>query len=146
MANFNTSRDVDAYFLGNVASGSLPLLLGEDILAAYGPVEAVQKFVVRLFTRRGSVLADPDRGTDLMRLLRTGKLRSEAELSMAFNSAAHDVLLSLAYDQGSGGDPDELPVSAQLLGVDISPDAVRFSVSIMTAAGRLISFDLPFSK
>ena len=138
----NTERDIDVYLLGVVSNNSLPLSLGSDALGSYGPAEAAQRFIVKLFTRRGSVVTDPTRGTDLMRLLTTGRIRTEADLAMAFNSAAHDVLLDLA---GEGGDDDELPVEASLIGTVGAPDSVMFSVSLKTAAGRLTSFDLPIT-
>ena len=141
----STVRDVDAYFLGNVSGGSLPLQVGTDILGAYGAAEAVQRFVVRLFTKRGSIATDPERGTDLMQQLSSGKIRTEAALSMAFNAAAHDVLLALAAESGADGDADELPVEASLTNVELLPDSVSFSVSLRTAAGRLTSFELPVS-
>lgn len=141
----NTTRDVDVFLLGEMANGQLPLRLGADVLAAYGPAAAVQRFVVKLFTRRDRVVNDNDRGTDLLRLLTTGKLRTEADLSMAFNSAAHDVLLAMAAESGDSGDRDELPVEATLNGVEILPDSVTFSISLRMASGQLTSFDLPFS-
>ena len=133
-------RDLDVYLLGSASNNNLPLLLGSDALGAYGPAEAVQRFVVRLFTRRGSIVTDPSRGTDFLRLLKTGRIRTEADLAMAFNSAAHDVLVALA---GEGGDDDETPVEATLSSTQVSPDAVRFSVVLRTAAGRLTTFEMP---
>ena len=136
----NSERDLDVYFLGTPTGGNLPLLLGSDALGAYGPAAAVQRFVVRLFTRKGSIVTEPERGTDFLWLLKTGHIRTEADLAMAFNAAAYDALVALS---GEGGDDDELPVEATLSSMQVSPDAVRFSVVLRTAAGRLTSFDMP---
>ena len=141
----STTRDVDVFLLGEMANGRLPLQIGTDVLAAYGPAAAVQRFVVKLFTRRGQIVNDEERGTDLLRLLTTGKLRTDADLSMAFNSAAHDALRALAVESSDSGDEDELPVEATLRGAQILPDSVTFSISLRMASGRLASFDLPFS-
>ena len=136
----NSARDLDVYLLGSESSGSLPLTLGTDTLGAFGPAAAVQRFVVKLFTRKGSIVTDPNRGTEFLRALKTGRIRTDADLAMAFNSAAHDVLVDLA---GEGGDDDETPVEATLTSTDVSADTVRFSVNLRTAAGRLTSFEMP---
>lgn len=133
-------RDIDVYLLGSVSDGRLPLRLGSDTMGAFGPAAAVQRFIVKLFTRKGSVVTDSDRGTDFLWSLKTGQVRTDADLAMAFNAAAHDVLVALA---GEGGDDDERPVEATLVNTQVSADTIRFSVNLRTAAGRLTSFDLP---
>jgi len=142
----NSSRDVDAYLLGNVSKGILPLSFTADILASYGPAEAVQKFVVRLFTRKGSISTDTEKGTTLLQMLKSGRVRTEADAVMIFNSAAHDAILSLSAGLDGTEPSDEIPVDVKATSVSLMPDAVVISASMRVSSGALLSFSLPIGK
>jgi len=142
----NSSRDVDAYLFGNVSKGILPLSFTADILASYGPAEAVQKFVVRLFTRKGSISTDTEKGTTLLQMLKSGRVRTEADAVMIFNSAAHDVILSLSAGLDGTEPSDEIPVDVKATSVSLMPDAVVISASMRVSSGALLSFSLPIGK
>lgn len=142
----NTERDVDVYLLGPVASGSLPMEMSGDALAAYGAPEAVQKFLVRFLTRSGSVVTHEEQGTNFLWQLTTGKLRTESEVTMAFNAAAHDTVLALAAESASDTDEDELPVDVRATDVTLTSDAVTVVASMSTAAGAILEFQLPFER
>ena len=110
-----------------------------------GVQRAVNQFVNLLLTERGSVLADPLRGTDFMALLRTGQLYSEAEVTEQFKLASSEVL-----DYISAQTVDELPdderlVEAQLLWVTLSPPSLVVGVKLVTAAGNARTVILPLT-
>lgn len=137
-------RDVDAYVLGGVTRGQLPLTLSRDAHMAYGPALAVQKFLVNMLTTLGSIVTQPERGTDFMRQLVSGELRNETEVTMAFAAAATDTIRYLAGLRTDATDLDEEPLSVEVQAVNVLYDAVEIAATLTTASGRTIDFALPF--
>ena len=138
------SRNVDAYLLGDSASGPLSLEMSSGGRMAYGPAAAVQKFLIFFLTKKGSVSTDPDYGTSFMNQLTTGQLRNEAEISMAFTQAAADTLSYLASIRTDDHDTDEEIVAVEVGDISITATTVTISARLHLLSASTITFVAPF--
>lgn len=103
----------------------------------------VQRFIIELFTRRGSVQYQPTRGTTFMTQLKLGYLRTEAEVATAFSEAIRDVYATLKTYETATDPTDEIFKSAELLAVAINDNTVSLSIGITSEAGSSRRVILP---
>ncbi|MFA5525220.1 MAG: hypothetical protein WC992_00145 [Acholeplasmataceae bacterium] len=136
-------QPVDLYLLGEQDNGRLTLRVNRDAQVCRGPAAAAQKFIACLLTIRGSDVSAPHYGSDFMSRLTQGQLRNEAQITMAFSAAAHQVISYLrSFDARSP--EDEQIVGADIEDMQLAADSLTIRVLLWTAAGETV-FTLPFN-
>lgn len=135
-------------FRGAAARGEVRLdqsLFGADAAGTIctGIQKLAQRFVLELLTERGSLPYSPARGTTFMTRLRQGRLRSEADVFVAFGFALNDLELSLTAEEAGTDPDDERFASASLDKVFIEPGVVVLHVTVLSRAGTARKVILP---
>lgn len=101
-------------------------LLGPGSVIA-GPYKIVQKFFKYLFTDLGSVVAEPNYGTNFARLLMSGQIHNSAELQLRYYAEVKNIrnyLLTVAPNATA----DEILVSAELENFEVNQDTATFRI------------------
>jgi hypothetical protein len=110
-----------------------------------GIQKLVQRWVLEFLTELGSMPFKATRGTQFMRQVRQGQLRTEADVIAAFNFAAVDVRLNLVNEEYAGMPDDERMGSAELLQVAILADHLQLTMQLTSQAGTARRFIVPVS-
>lgn len=98
-----------------------------------GPQKVVQRFLLRLLKRQGSMRFLPSEGTQFMRDAQQGRWRTVADVSGSFYRAVSDIRLAMAAEESEDDPPDERFLDATLLAVELTArDSVRLRVRIRT--------------
>ena len=113
-----------------------------------GPRLVAQKFVTFLLAQVGSVLHTAEYGTDFVYDARLGTLRNEAELQLAFASAAasltdYQLEVEQTTDADSTVSEDELFQSAELNSFSYVDERIVLDLTVITRAGTAINISLP---
>lgn len=101
---------------------------------ATGIVKMAQRFLLRLLTERGTMTYRPDEGTDFMRRLRLGQLRTESQLRSAFTIAEIRIKAQFSRDERDDDPPEELFNRAELTGVVVFPGFANLGIRISSRA------------
>ena len=126
----------DASIRGDVLLAQALVKTGQGGALISGIEKLVQRFVIELFTEKGSVQYDQNRGTLFMTQLRAGMLRTSADLFAAFSSAEVDIRNNLRLEESLNNDPaDERYTSATLLRATLNGDTANMQIQIVSAAG-----------
>ena len=103
---------------------------------ATGVEKAAQQWLVHFLTRRGTVIGDPQYGTEFMTLLMQRTLRNEMDVTQAFAEAVQSINSYTSALLTGTEPPDEVIVNAQLLdGWDVTPDTLKLRIGLTTQAG-----------
>jgi hypothetical protein len=104
-----------------------------------------QRVAIELLMDADSPKYQINRGTSLVGSVRRGELRTETDVYIAFSFAAARVE-QLFRSQEEDSDPDEERLeSLELLSLALSPDQLRLTVQINTAAGTSRTVILPIT-
>jgi hypothetical protein len=110
-----------------------------------GVVKLAQWFLIELMTERGSRPYDDECGTTFMTELRTGRLRTELDVFVAFNFAVGDIQ-ARARSLESDTDPaDERFADAVLQSAVIFPGYVQLHIAVTSRAGNTRKAILPIA-
>lgn len=129
------------------ASQLLPALAapgrGGEVLT--GLAKLGQRFLLELFTEKGSLPFAPAQGSTFMTEARQGYIRTPADLTAAFTRAMLDIRQHLVSDTQATDPLDEQFADATLQGVDFSPGAAQLTVALASQdpAAQLI-LPVPF--
>lgn len=118
---------------------------GEGGRAIAGIKKLAQWFLFELLLERGSMLYDPDRGCDFMRLARIGALRTQLDVEQAFFSALIDIRRNLRDRETDDSPDDERYGSAELLSVFHTPGDISLSVRLTSLSGESREFLFPIT-
>lgn len=117
-----------------------------------GAQKLAQRFVLRLFTQRGSMPYRPDEGCDFMTRLLAGQLRTSLDVYAEFGAAVIDIRKSMRVEEtdervtrGITPDPEEIMTSAELTGVRVTPGNVVMQITITSRAGTSRKIILPIA-
>jgi len=111
----------------------------------YGTQKAVQRFVICLLTRLGSVKADPTFGTNLYTDLRSVNVSNEAELRSIFDGAFQSTLARETEQVQAGTIDENESVSAyQILEFNLTADSISVEVAL-TIGDNTQTITLPIS-
>jgi hypothetical protein len=136
-----TARTYDVLaFRGAAPSGEVRLeqsLFGPDDVGEIctGIQKLAQRFVLEFLTEKGSLPHLANRGCTFMTRLRTGLLRTEADVFIAFSFAMNDVELNLTAEEDGSEPDDERFASANLDRVLIEPGLLTLRVTVRSRAG-----------
>ena len=129
------NRDIDLCILDTSdAPGLEPVDVGilnsGSVIA--GPYKIAQKFVKFLLTELGSVLVEPQYGTDFIKLLMSGQIQNEAELKLRFYKEV-DFILNYIANANSDAPADETLLAADLEGFSVLGDYVNMRIQFTFA-------------
>ncbi len=108
-----------------------------------GLQEIVQRFTLVFLTEQGSVAGRPNYGTNFMTKLRQGRLRTDADVRVAYSSALMDVKRQLAVMVADDDPPEQVFENAELISASVADGRVLLSVKLITAAGETPKFTIP---
>lgn len=94
-----------------------------------------QRFLLELLTVRGSLVYLADRGTTFLLELRSGQLRTTADVMDAFARAEHYARGPLRREQSDTDPADERYQKAELLAATLSGDRLSLRIRVISAAG-----------
>ena len=119
-----------------------------DLAAFRIPRELAQRWVLEFLTERGSMPFHlQERGTDFLRWLHSGVIRTELDVLAYFNFAAGQVAKTLAKERQPDDPLEEQLQSAQLQQVTLTEGGLILVVRLTSRAGetRSVQFAVPFS-
>jgi hypothetical protein len=108
--------------------------------------KVVQSWTALFLTDRGTVLNEPNRGTDFLAAIRSGKIQVDEDIPAQFATAAERVRISMELDaEGENLEDDETLDEALLLdySVDLAASRLYLKVRINTLAGDSRPIILP---
>lgn len=108
-----------------------------------GPLKLSQKFGAMFLTKSGSVLGDPDYGTNFMIALDHGELRTDIDVVAAFNEAVTTIMMYWGRTTSAGTPSDEILATATLEHYELAPPGLLMYIKLITAAGLVYRLSLP---
>jgi hypothetical protein len=142
-------RTIDLSMFANVQEDGESLLVqqlaGEGDFGSIctGVQKVAQRFTIRLFTVRGSVLHQPTEGCDFMRDMMVGRFRSTVDVFASFAEAKTAILEQFRNEQLAYDPDEERLADAELLQVVLAMDFLGLRVRVVTAAGTSRSVIIP---
>ena len=123
-------------------------LFGADVggEVCTGAQKLSQRWALEFLTIRGSMgfhLAD--RGSDFIRWVKQGRLRTEFDVQAYFNFAAQQVRVNLLNEETEDMNPEERLRQATLLRIALFGDSLELYVSITSLAGETREVILPIA-
>lgn len=145
-ADFAGRRFDVAVLRGQRPSGDA--LASQDILASGGQacagiLKLAQWFVATLLKEQGSMPFDPTSGTTFYTKLASGRLRTAADVFVAFGFAVGDVQAQAKALETAATPADEQFAGAVLDRVEVGNGGVRLHVTLSSAAGTSRAVLLP---
>ena len=137
-------------FEGAKAFGSALLdqtlaLEGEGGKVCAGIQKLAQRFLIELFTERGTLTYQPTRGTDFMTRAKQGSLRTSQDVLAAFSAALVDVRRNLQAEESEDEPDDERYQDANILSVFTQPGEIKISLEVFSLAGSSRKVIFPIS-
>lgn len=145
-------RSYDILALGtrpdSPSGAEVSLLFSESDAGAIctGSQKLAQRWALEFLTIRGSMgFHLVERGSDFLRWLREGLLRTEADVQAYFNFAASQVKATLLHDVTDTTPDDEIIETASLNEITLFLTGLVLSVTIVTRAGDDRAIILPIA-
>jgi hypothetical protein len=110
-----------------------------------GVQKLAQRWLLEFLTETGSMPGLPDRGTDFMTLVRTGRLRTSGAVIVAFNFAAYTARVNLNKEEDNTWPDDERLADAELLDISFLPGYANIKVAIYSRAGNNRTVVMPIA-
>lgn len=143
ISNNYANRTIDLLiFQGVNPEKDVQVGLTLDDYICTGVQKAAQTFAILFLTEKGTVLEDPDKGTEFLSKVRTGYVRDPLSLSSEFKFAVLEILQYESAVDRTAPD-DEKIVNAELLDYDMSFDTLKITVKVTTAAGDSRTIFIP---
>lgn len=108
-----------------------------------GVQKLAQRWLLEFLTEFGSMPGAPERGCTFMTLVRTGRLRTQLDVTQGFYAANLRVRTTLQAEEYSGMPDDERFDDVNLLGVAFYPGYLNLSVQVLSRAGDDKTIILP---
>lgn len=121
-------------------AGTTELLADLALPAASGTLltgirKLAQRFLLELFTERGSMRYLPDRGCDFLTAARQGRLRTPFDVLAAFSAALVDIRQNLTSEETDADPPDEQFADATVAALTVRPGFLALTLRITSQAG-----------
>lgn len=108
-----------------------------------GIQKLAQRFLIELFTEKGSLVYLPDRGNDFITAARQGYLRTQLDALTLLSAALIDIQHNLQGEE-TGSEPlDEQFASAAASGLIVTPGKLTMTITIASKAGSSWTFIQP---
>jgi len=146
-----TTYDVAAFQTDPANTGVVPQelwsLTSGDGLLVTGIIKLCQRFLLELFTVKGSIPFDTDRGSSLLTFVRQGNIRNDIDAYIYFQFAVQEVKQYLQSQELATDDPDEQFQTLTIDSVAFSYTAITYHVTLTSNAGssRVVSVPLTTS-
>lgn len=111
-----------------------------------GTAKVGQVFTTLLMTELGSNALDTECGCDFMTQLNSGAIRTDLDLTSAFNQSASDIVAYLDSLLTGSEPDDEVIVSVDLTNFELVPPYVALYITIWTRAGSSRIISLPITS
>lgn len=122
---------VDPRRVARLEATLVPAGTGGYVVA--GPQKVVQRFLLRLLKRQGTMRFLPREGTLFMRDAMQGRWRTVADVAGSFYRAVSDIRLAMAAEESEDDPLDERFLDARLISVELlARDGVRIRVQLQT--------------
>lgn len=108
-----------------------------------GVEKLVQRVLVILLTRQGTMQYLPTAGTRFMLDAESGLWRTVLDVQNSFYSAKLDLMRQLRALQLATDPPDEVIDTVDLLNVILTTDTVKLFIRLVTQAGQPVNFIQP---
>lgn len=95
-----------------------------------GILKLAQRFLLELFTIKGSITFDPTRGSNFMLEARQGLIRTPTDVTAAFNRALIDINRSLTGEDTDSDPLDEQFDSALLSSLQFAPGFAQIFITL----------------
>lgn len=144
-----TGRSIDvAAYVGVVEAGEAlltqelagPSNFGQIITGAQ---KVAQRFLLRLFTIRGTLLYSPEEGCDFMRDVLEGRLQTVPDVFSSFAAAMVDIQGSFSEEATEDDPADEVFADATLVNVELAGDKLTMLIELQIASGETLPIILP---
>jgi hypothetical protein len=117
---------------------------GDTAKITTGVQKAMQRWAIMFLTRKGTVVGDPEFGTDFMSKLLRRQLPDDMAVQSAFAVAARDISDYLLTTLPTTTPSDEIITEANLLpGWTLNRTSLKLRVGLTTAAGTQLTVVLP---
>lgn len=103
-------------------------------LLCRGETKLLQRAVLELLTRRGSMTYQPTRGTLLLPQLQRRRFRNEQQILALFAAACNAVKRNLAADVQSGDPDEEIPVDFYVERLSLIDGVLLATLTLQTQA------------
>ena len=100
-----------------------------------GAALVVQRFLLELLTKLGSIAYKPTRGTLFLTQLESGKIRTETDLFGLFALSEMQARQTLKAEESSTAPDNERYSQATLTKVLLSPGSAQLSINVQSLAG-----------
>jgi hypothetical protein len=110
-----------------------------------GEAKLAQRVIIELLTDKGSMPFAPTRGTNLVGRLRSGRVRTEHDLFVAFAAAGIDLARNLHSEESTSDLPSSRYDRSKLLALKLSPadGMAELLIEITSRAGTKVGLQLP---
>lgn len=112
-----------------------------------GVYKLSQRFLLELLTAKGSIPFRPERGTDFIREVQSGRIRSEQDATLSFNFALVDVQQNLQAEEDDFTaipmPDDERFDRAELETLTLIGDFLQLTTTVFSLAGTSRTVVLP---
>ncbi len=143
-----TGRQVDIFisqganFVDEVAQDPVELAFGDTERIVAGPQKLIQQWIIVFLTKRGSVQANPNFGTNFMRNMEQGRIVTDADVRFEFSDAA--ALVTDVLDEANAAKPDDERLDiTELIDFVLEATELRMRVNLVSLAGRGTTVILP---
>ncbi len=110
-----------------------------------GVQKLAQRFLLELFTERGSMPYLPLRGTDFLPRALRGELRNQSDVLVAFSNSLIDIRNNLQAEE-TGNEPlDEQYAGAVVESIAVASDLVKLYINVASRAGTTRKVILPLN-
>ena len=147
-----TDRSVDLLILQGVAEtgkNQVDPAWGDVGYLCTGIQKVVQTWLVLFLTERGTVLNEPERGTEFLQAIRSGRIQVEEDIPAEFSMAADRISRTMDQDAADVGDlpDDERLDTAELseYSLDRLASYLYLKILIRSIAGEDRTIFLPVS-
>jgi len=134
-------RTVDLFAFDDVKPyGETPLVMtlasqGNSGKICAGPQKLAQKFLIRLFQKRGSCPFDMQDGSYFMTEAEGGYLQTEGDVETAFAAAVSDIAILFQKEETDTDPADECFESAELLSTTLQHGRLIIVIRLISKAG-----------
>ena len=136
-------RKHDLYLIGQGGDGELSFSLDRDAKKLASKDIAAQKFLLYLFTKKGSNPLNPDYGTDFLNVLQKRYAPDVSFLASMFAMASAEAVNYLQRNIPRRFVPEQEISSVNLEYIDARADSLEIRARITTLAGETTEVSIP---
>jgi hypothetical protein len=126
-------RTNDLCIFDNVNLGGSEIRLDLINSMCTGVQKLAQKIISLLLTAKGSVIGDPNRGTDFLSDLYSGRLQTATDVGVSFGAAVLDITNQINVVATDSTPNDEIIESITIQSLSLAEDRLSITMQLQTA-------------